>query len=254
MAKTLRVRMPGEPVPKKPRITDKAAPLRSALNTMSTNVAIAFAHNQKFSYEDFLNLFVREDVRDCLMKASMAGWATNYPTAEIDLPSFCKARFTLQQGKFIGPRREVVEGISACTNLELRQRFMDWFEQKREFAIGFARARIVVAHLAETYDPHVATYLLPSIQLLAQGTEVEHLFVRAGVGTVPTLPSPWREACKRVAATITAAQLVPKHDAYPTDLEVLVGLVDYDHADLYGDAGSIDMPLPSLTLSVKDTY
>jgi hypothetical protein len=240
---------------KKPRITDKAGPLISSLNKMAANVAFGLAHHQKFSYADFLNLFVRASARECLLAASEVAYATHYPYTEVVLPNHCSARMTLQHGKFLMPRPDNdAIGVNHCTNLELRSRFLEWLNQKREFAVGFARARVLIKHLVGNYEPHVATYLLPSLQLLAKDTTVEKYFVRAGVGTVPALAPMWREACKRVAATITGAQLVQNHDSYPSDLEVLIGLVEYDLTDVYPNPVVTDEPLAAITLKVKDTY
>jgi hypothetical protein len=243
-----------EEKPKKVRILDKAAPLIDALNKMSSNVAMAFAHQTRFSYEDFLNLFVAEGERECLRRASEITYSNcgNMNTVHINFLNGTTVRVSLQGMKYLFPQPPALMGLDACSDLELRKRFTDYCEQRQEFAVGFARARHVIRELVGEYDPHVATYLLPSLQLLAAGTTVEKFLVRSGVGTVPALKPMWREACKRVAATITGARLVQQHQIFPTDLEMFVQLEEYEHADLY-------QPFPGeeadkLRFKVKDTY
>jgi hypothetical protein len=241
--------------PKKPRITDKAGPLISSLNKLSERVAYAFAHQHRFSYVDFLNLFVAAGQRECLLMASEAAYSNtnSYNGVHINLANGTTVRVALCGSTFLMPKAPALMGLDACTDDELRKRFLDYVTQRQEFAVGFARARVVIKHFVEHFDPHVATYLLPSLQLLAKDTTVETHFVRAGVGTVPTLPPMWREACKRVAATITGAQLVPEHTTFPTDLEMLVCLNDYQCVDAYAVPFNEGDP-HALTLDVKDTH
>lgn len=171
------------------------------------------------TYDEYINTFVPPEARQLFRSMAPYNGCTSYVRGELDLNQFghdANASLHIRSDhkhKFAPP---LVRGLELQPDAppEVVERFKHWLENGGDVHRDFARVVVLFTRLSESYSRSAIRHYWPTIMALCDGHEdTKHLIQELQVMKAPPAPKPlppgWAAACRKTAATISTAQLIP---------------------------------------------
>lgn len=171
------------------------------------------------TYEEYINAFVPAQARHLFRDMAPYNGCTAYVHGELDLNQLgydAKASLHIRgdhKHKFAPPMVRNLE-LQPDAPPEVMARFKTWLENGGDVHRDFARVNTLFNKMNDAYSRAAMRHYWPTIMALCDGhDDTKPLIQELQAMKTPAAPKPlppgWAAACRKTAATISTAQLIP---------------------------------------------